>query len=423
MDASKSHDMIRISAIGDADFKTIASAVEVNPKEIIVDGGEYTADNPPIFDGISATILGGTYNTSVCGGHHLKDNSEKTAKQILRKLTHTCRKTVIGAADTPQDNTLVISGGTFNKLVFAGDRIDSDSPVVRYGDISMLITGGLFLNAVAAGGAHTYKGDCPEKYTIAGNVSLTITGGLFMDVNRKGCVYGGCLGIPSELAEYTTIRGNVTVKIDTSAKPFLSNIILGSYGQGKITGDAELIIMGKGDLNVSGIILGSSYSDTIHCNPDLIKPKTSIRGKRILTFSAFYGEVKCHAIRAFSEVAFKDGSEVTIKNRPLAEMDKVEKWTFEYGCMVEADFENDFAGKTLNLVGYPAGDHTILSSAEAKTFTGFGMLKVILLNGSPVTAKYDDEKKAYRLSNGSLLALVEDADTGITAMVHSKGEE
>lgn len=414
---------VRVSASEGAVFKTVASAVEANPKEIVVDNGEYTVDNPPTFNGIPATIRGGMFNTSVCGGHHLKSDGRTSAKQILRKLTHTCKKTIIGSADNPQNTTLVISGGTFNKIVFAGERIDSDSPVIRYGDINMLITGGLFLNAVGAGGAHTYQGDCPEKYIIVGDVSLTITGGVFMDYNRKGCIYGGCLGIPSELAEYTTIRGNVTIKIDTTAKPFLSNIILGSYGQGKINDDAELIITGKGDLNVSGIIFGSSYSDTIHCNHDLLKPKTSIRRRRILTFSDFHGEAKCQAIQAFSEVAFKDGSEVVIKNRPLAEMDKVERWTFEYGCKVEADFENDLAGKTLNLVGYPAGGHTILSSSEPKTFTGFDKLKTIQLNGNEVLAEYDDAEKAYCLPNGATLALEEDADTGIAAMTLSKGEE
>ncbi len=417
------HDTVRVSVSEGSEFKSVASAVKANPKKIIVDDGEYTVDNPPTFNGIPATIRGGTFNTSVCGSRHLKNDGGASAKQILRKLTHTCKKTVIGSTDRPQNSTIVISGGTFNRIVFAGERIDSDSPVIRYGDLNMLITGGLFLNAVAAGGAHTYQGDCPEKYTIVGNVNLTITGGMFMDVNRKDCIYGGCLGIPSELAEYTTIQGNVTVKIDTSGKPFLSNIILGSYGHGKISGDAELIITGKGDLNVSGIIFGSSYSDTIHCNPDLIKPKTSIRGKRILTFSDFHGEVKCHGIQAFSEVAFKDGSEVTIKNRPLAEMDKVNKWTFEYGCMIDAVFENEFAGKMLNLVGYPVGNHTILSSTEAKTFTGFGNLKAIQLNGNEVLAEYDDVKKTYRLSTGATLALAEDADTGITAMVYSKGVE
>jgi hypothetical protein len=188
-------------------------------------------------------------------------------------------------------------------------------------------------------------------------------------------------------------------------------------------GDAELIITGKGDLNVSGIIFGSSYSDTIHCNPDLIKPKTSIRGRRILTFSDFHGAVKCQTIQAFSEVAFKDGSEVVIKNRPLAEMDKVEKWTFEYGCTVEADFESDFTGKTLNLVGYPAGNHTIFSSTEAKTFAGFSKLKMIQLNGMEVLAEYDEAGKAYRLSGGTTLALVENAEMSITAMLFSKDAE
>ncbi len=417
------HDTVRVSVSEGSEFKSVASAVEASPTEIIVDDGEYTVDNPPTFNGIPATIRGGTFNTSVCGGHHQKNDSGTSAKQILRKLTHTCKKTIIGSADRPQNSTLIISGGTFNRIVFAGERIDSDSPVVRYGDLNMLITGGLFLNAVAAGGAHTYQGDCPEKYTIIGNVSLTITGGVFMDANRKGCIYGGCLGIPSELSEYTTIQGNVTVKIDTSAKPFLSNIVLGSYGHGKITGDAELIITGKGDLKVSGIIFGSSYSDTIHCNPDLIKPKTSIRGRRILTFSDFHGEIKCQLIQAFSEVIFKDGSEVVIKNRPLAEMGKIEKWTFEYGCTVEADFENDFAGKTLNLVGYPAGDHTILSSADARTFTGFGELKMIRLNGNGMLAVYDDAKKAYRLSSGDILALVKKTEASIMEVMYRKSEE
>ena len=312
------HDTVRVSVSEGSEFKSVASAVEANPKEIIVDDGEYTVDNPPTFNGIAATINGGTFNTSVCGGHYLKNSGGTSALQILRKLTY--KKTVIGSADNPQTSALVISGGTFNKIVFAGERIDFDSPVIHYGDINMLITGGLFLNTVAAGGAHTFHGEFPEKYTIVGNINLTITGGVFMDINRKGCIYGGCLGIPSRLAEHTTIRGSVTVKIDTSVRPCLSNIVLGSYGHGKITGDAELIITGKGDLNVSGIIFGSSYKDTIHCNPELIKPKTSIRGKRILTFSDFHGAVKCNGIQAFSEVSFKDSSEVVIKNRPLAEV-------------------------------------------------------------------------------------------------------
>lgn len=96
MDTPKSHGSVHISATENAEFKTIASAVKANSKEIIVDNGEYTVDNPPTFDGIDASIRGGTFNTSVCGGHHLKNDAGTSAKQILRKLTHTCKKTIIG---------------------------------------------------------------------------------------------------------------------------------------------------------------------------------------------------------------------------------------------------------------------------------------------------------------------------------------
>ena len=39
------HDTVRVSASEGAVFKTITSAIEANPKEIIVDDGEYTVDN------------------------------------------------------------------------------------------------------------------------------------------------------------------------------------------------------------------------------------------------------------------------------------------------------------------------------------------------------------------------------------------
>jgi len=105
----------------------------------------------------------------------------------------------------------------------------------------------------------------------------------------------------------------------------------------------------------------------IHLAGSNIDPKTkkmnreiaSVEGDRILSFTGFYGRLTASNIRAFSHIEFnnlvKDNgfvhSEVTLDHDNY-NLSGFENWKFEYGSKLSGNFVNDFAGNTLNLVGF-----------------------------------------------------------------------
>ena len=152
-------------------FETFSLATGVKPTEVVVTDGNYDTANAPTFNGFTTTITGGSFTTSVCGGKLYAAES----------------------ALNPEDSgniSFTIEGGTFEKSVFAGDRVNTQfCGQSRTGNIVTTISGGVFKNAVAGAMALTFSAASASAELI-GDVSLTITGGTFVNNNNKSWIYG-----------------------------------------------------------------------------------------------------------------------------------------------------------------------------------------------------------------------------------------
>ncbi len=316
---------------------------------------------------------------------------------------------------------LKISGGIFGSsttgIVAAGDRFERGQFTVN-GDINTYISGGTF-NYRLAGGLLNSTGSVTDgdgMATVNGNVNLTISGGTFA---AGSWIYGGCISSKKEnsISARTIIGGNVTVTVDsTENKIRLGNLVVGSHGWGKITGNAKLVLTGAGanlTFNDNTEIWGSCSGDDI----DPISGKvegSSVTGKRTLSFTGFNGKLQCNKIRGFNDFECS-GSAVSLKDGGTYSFSCVENWEFTYGKKTDetqadftGNFENDFTGDTLNLyLGDWDGSNswTILENAGDDAYTGFGAntfsVNYAKDSGDPLTAMSWDSQNGYYYSAGT----------------------
>ena len=346
-----------------------------DPTRIVVVGGSYDTKNAPTFNGIETTIEDGTFDTSVCGGKFFDAGGEVSG-----------------------NINFSIAGGTFSKLVFAGDRVNGGVQQTRTGNLTTTITNGVFNSAVAGGMLVTVA---TTNAVLKGDVLLTIKGGNFSD-----WIYGGGLASKKSFGGATTIEGNVTVKLDSSESgsnglKLSTTLVVGSYGAGHIGTEQDkkntkLILTGGKDIELSGEIWGGCSSDIITTNtiPDKgnnRKVDSTVTGNRILSFTGFNGHLTTqkNRIRAFSDIELKGNSTVTLNNygSGSVNLSDVVNWTFEYGSSLTGDFINDFNGDTLNLTGFSGtGTFNLMSYSDASNtndiFNGFGQLNGVELNGA-----------------------------------------
>ncbi len=348
------------------DFKTIATTISVIPDEIVVKDGTYNTSNNPVFNGIKTTIKGGEFKTQVGGG-------------IVVESNVTSETTQIGSANARQDINFNITGGSFSKIVYAGDRLKGTSTVHRYGDITTTIDGGTFEYRVAGGMAYTLK-NYNGNAKLFGDVTLNINGGTFKD-----WIFGGCIAATKVNGSQATITGNVTVNINASSNVIsLASLAVGSQGPGSIGNGTNLVLTGKGsNLSVSGEIWGASTGGyyTVGDNRSFV---SFVDGSEVLSFSGFTGKLKCTKIRGFDTVTCDETSKVGID--PNVSLSDVKNWTFEFGAWTEdeetvtsgisGNFTNDFTGDELELKGVGSlavnSSWTVLENSKAGAFAGFG---------------------------------------------------
>lgn len=386
-------------------FDKVADAVNEAPLPIFVVGGTYGTSNAPTFNGIETTIEAGTFATSVCGG----------------KL-YAAEADLIDPKDSG-DISFRIEGGTFEKAVFAGDRVNT-APCGqrRTGNIEVTISGGTFKNGV--GGAMALTSSAPSASAeLIGDVSLTITGGTFVNDNNKGWIYGGSVASTKAIGANTTIMGNVTVTLDATIHNItVANLVVGSYGAGKIgtqdnKKDAKLVLTGNHDITATGEIWGGCSGDFITIKDGKrVMEESKVSGNRILSFTGFSGTLASGAnkIRAFSDIEFKDGSEAKLGG--CINLSDTTNWSFESGSSLTGDFINDFEGDTLNLTGF-TGSGTFMSDSNASNmndiFNGFEALGAIQLNGVTQSKTYSSTETTmtWTLSGGGSVVVDKTAGT------------
>ena len=396
------------ATIGTDAFAAVAGAVgtaaAANP--IMVIGGEFTASNAPTFNGIETFIQDGTFNTSVCGGEFV------VADGFVKET--------IGSEQAPaNDVSLTLSGGVFNKIVFAGDRLDSSCGVVRYGNVNLTIEGGTYNNVVAGAEAYTY-GDVGNSAELHGAVTLTIKGGTFQAPSNKDWIYGGCMATDKNVAASTAIYGTVTVRLDsTDGEVAAPHVVAGSYGTGNIYGSTTLEVTGSNKITATDLWGGCS-SDIYTIGGDVVTyvkesdVEEAADGDRLLSFTGFQGTLECAKIRDFTSAEFKNDSQVTLSKgtaEALIDMSFVSNWTFDLDSkLIGADFKNDFAGDTFvygsegDITSSSWGGANVFENVNELALTGFaknensGFSSVTLFG---LDAGWISDENAYVTTGGS----------------------
>ena len=396
-------------ATGEEAFATVQAALAMSPTGLVIEDGVFsTSGNRPTFEGVTTTINGGLFTTSVCGGilYAGSDNID------------------IGDAENEQNISLSINGGTFNKIVFAGDRMTSNYlTLTRYGDITTTISGGTFNSSVA--GAMAVTGDITIRSKLVGNVFLTINGGTFQDSwddtketwKNVDWIYGGSIATTKTIGATTTIEGNVTVTLDATNNAItVGNLVAGSYGYGKITGNTDLVLKGANNITATGEIWGGCSGDSILYTKIKKEDGTDsgnrevtkmVSGSRILTFTGFAGVLTSEAnkIRAFSDIEVKGNSDATVANAEGGSVNfsDIVNWTFENGSRLTGNFVNDFNGDTLNLLGFTSAvkDYVLMTDSNLSSkdiFNAFDQLTAIRMDGNSVSATFSKDIEAQTMT-------------------------
>ena len=390
-------------------FSTVQDALALNPLGVTVLDGTFTAtDNVPTFCGLATTISGGTFDTSVCGGNFY-DADEGAVS--------------VGTAASPKNLSMTITGGEFNRIVFAGDRVLAATSLTRTGNLNLTIEGGTFHNFVAGGGAFTSTAGLADS-SLVGNVTLTIRGGTFQ---ADKWVYGGFMATNKTLAANTTITGTVTVRLDaTEGAVTVSHVVAGSYGAGKIFGSTKLEVTGTSKITATDLWGGCS-SDYYTIGGDAV---TYVRnsgdtadGDRLLSFTGFRGVLDCAKIRDFTSAEFicdasNNASEVELNK--ACDMSYVSNWSFDFGCNLTGSlFKNDFAGDTFaygkssDVVTASWEGKAVLKDVGAAALKGFDSFSGVTLFGK--TATWSDVANAYvtNIEGGSFNYKLYSTETGM----------
>ena len=423
-------------------FNTISDAPSAIDKIELYGAVSYAAyfDNiEGLVDGaaLSKNLYGGkkyTGSGAVSGATNLTINSTSGSAQLV------CGGSLIsnGQSITLDGTNLTINGGTFtNYSVMGADKVTSGT--LTNGASVLTINGGTFGDSerdpiAVAGGAMFAGANSDGNMATLASATTTITGGSFAD---NSWLYGGSISTSkANNSVRTAITGSTKITIDASAGHTiaLSNIVAGSYGDGTVGGNAELVFTGTGGaLTVSGQIWGGCSGDEFSYDMDAFDEApnlplalfrkiegSKVAGSRILSFTGFTGTLEdCTKIGAFSDVKLT-GSQVTLDSDTTYNFSEVDNWEFDAGSRLTGDFLNNFTGDTLNLTGTLANG-TLFTNTNANGFFGFGDLAAIRLDGvsqqltdanydaDTMTWAWSDDNHNYSLavSNGTMQFTIE----------------
>jgi hypothetical protein len=401
----------------------------------------------PVDQGIDLSVAGGTFAKFVAGGS-LVNLAEADDEYYVSGGTQ----------------SISISGGKIESTVAVGDRLQH-GVMHRVGDLNMEITGGTF-TAFVSGGMMNVLADTQSGHAyIDGDIELKITGGTFTD----NCwIYGGNVSSnKATISANSTINGSVTITVDAAGVAdegiVLSHIIVGSHGNGHIEGKVQadesllgtkIVFLGDGVDDGSAVVFSKNQDNIIvgelwgSSSGDVLNPITKkingsvVEGDRVLSFQGFNGQLDCANIRAFSKIEIKNRiktendvtstikSTVTLDNAKF-NLSGVENWELDCGSTLSGNFINNFAGDTLNLIGFAeiTTPQTLMTDTDksddvaggdVKTarclFNGFDGLS-IKMNGTAVSSAVFSNDTWTFAAGGSNYSLALVASETSTSMI------
>ena len=332
---------------------------------------------------------------------------------------------------------VTINTGTFsNSVVIGGDMIrlaanETKVNFYRTGNTKLTITGGNF-TVTTPGGQRTINGglyyNAPKNAAgnrvpigsanLTGNVNLTISGGTFKGYD----VYGGNSASAKSLGKYTTIDGNVTIKLDASknALVFAQNddadqggkIYAGSFGAGAINGNVEVILKGTKGITYTSLF-GGCTGDIRNAKKQL---ESNVAGDRILTFTGFEGKLDFDDVVGFSKISIDSASKISFETiedekKLLYANNDVVNWSFAYDATINGAFAFDFNSieniekqiikDSLEITGadFESGSKTFLADCTVANFDKLG--SVTLLGEAAAFADGAWTSDSYKLTVGT----------------------
>ncbi len=358
----------------DGSGMTHADAIAAGYELIVTTGGTYKSNFG--HDGVQARIEGGTFSCTVGGGALTSSTNYKTW-------------------DEQTGNTnLSITGGTFNKVLMGGDRVNYGN-CEHVGDLNLTINGGMFNSQIVGGMAYTDQ-SIRGQALLTGDIYMTLAGGTF-----KSRIYGGCIST-ANYSTRTAIEGNVNIVVDSSENELIFAdsvyIVAGSYQSGAIYGNVQVTFTGLGEnlkMDADNLVWGGCSSDVYLINGDTRTFQSTISGTRTICFDDFTGEFNT-GIRGFNIFTAENGSKLEI----LASnhLRDIEQWNLDWDTQLSGSFLNDFRGDTMNidLTGWNQ-KATNLFDCAAGTFTGFEAMKKVTIGNE--TAVYSDAISGYVSTN------------------------
>ena len=292
------------------------------------------------------------------------------------------------------ETNLTIIGGTFNKVLMGGDRVNYGN-CEHAGDLNLTINGGTFNSQIVGGMAYTDQ-SLRGQALLIGDINMTLAGGTF-----KSRIYGGCIST-ANYSTRTAIEGNVNILVDSSENEliFADNvyIVAGSYQSGAIDGNVQVTFTGLGEnlkMDADNLVWGGCSSDVYLINGDTRTFQSTISGSRTICFDDFNGKFNT-GIRGFNIFTAENGSKLEI----LASnhLRDIEQWNLDWDTQLSGSFLNDFKGDTMNidLTGWNQ-TATNLFDCAAGTFAGFDAMKKVTIGNE--TAIYSDAISGYVSTN------------------------
>ena len=351
---------------------------------VVVDPGDDATLNHATTNfaanGVEAVVKSGTFKDTVSGGAIVSSRDYKTWE------------------DYEFVTNLTVEGGTFDKIVMGGSRVDKGSSE-QIGDSNLTITGGTFNFQIAGGMAYADDSIQYGQARLTGDVNLTISGG---EINSW--VYGGSIS-RSDRSNCTLIIGDITIKIDASSNNAItfgdnSHIVAGSYQYGVVEGNTKVVFTGLSEnlgIDDDNLVWGGCSADVYINGADGSRTfQTNVHGDRTISFDAFSGDFTAR-IRGFNTLDAVNGAEVTALAGNLSD---IEFWNFDTESSIAGSFVNDFAGDTFDVeltTGWDGSETTLFSG----DVTGFEDMTVTL-GGEIATWDLDAEISRYASSSYQL---------------------
>ena len=340
---------------------------------VVVDPGDTTlnhADTNLAVNGIEAVVKSGTFNDTISGGAVASTSDYKTWD------------------DDTFDTNLTVEGGTFNKIVMGGTRVDKGNSE-QIGDSNLTISGGTFNSQVVGGMAYA-DSSLRGNAILTGDVNLTISGGTF-----SSWIYGGSISGKGATSGSTLVEGDITITIDASSNAITfadnAHIVAGSYQNGVVDGNTTVVFTGLSanlGMDADNLVWGGSSADVYVNGTDGSRIfQTAITGNRTVSFDAFSGDFTAR-IRGFNTLEAVNGAEVTALAGDLSD---IEFWNFDTESSIAGSFSNNFAGDKFDV------DVTDWNNNEVTLFsgdvTGFEDMTTVTLGNE--TATWDAAISGY----------------------------